>query len=139
MHLPARLAVLSSCESAGGRVLSGEGVQGLTSAFLSAGVPTVLATLWRIDDRSTVRLITRFYEELASGQTAAGALGAAQESMREDPSTRWPYYWAGFVLVGDGETSVNLQRRGASTGYLPLLLLPLAVVSILLIRRWVRR
>lgn len=139
MRLPASLAVLSSCESAGGRVLSGEGVQGLTSAFLSAGVPTVLATLWKIDDRSTVRLIAHFYEELAAGQSAAVALGAAQAKMREDPSTRWPYYWAGFVLAGDAETGIALQRKRGLNGYLPGLLLLIAIGLTLLFRRRLKR
>jgi hypothetical protein len=114
-------------------------MQGLSSAFLSAGVPTVLATLWKIDDRSTVRLVTRFYEELANGRTAAAALGVAQRSMREDPSTRWPYYWAGFVLVGDGETGIELQRRRNFTSYLPILLLLFVATAALLIHRRARR
>jgi tetratricopeptide (TPR) repeat protein len=111
MQLPARLAVLSSCQSAGGRILSGEGVQGLSSAFLSTGVPAVMATLWAVDDRATAELMEQFYEELARGETAAAALRAAQISLSEDSRTQHPYFWAGFVLVGDGEVRVDLTRR----------------------------
>jgi CHAT domain-containing protein len=60
LRLATRMAVLSGCESAGGRVLSGEGVLGLTSALLSAGVPTVVATLWPVEDRTTARLMKEY-------------------------------------------------------------------------------
>jgi hypothetical protein len=118
MQLPANLAVLSSCQSAAGRILSGEGVQGLSSAFLSAGVPAVMATLWAVDDRTTARLMERFYEELADGQTVAGALRYAQISLGNDPETQHPYFWAGVVLVGDGEVRVELSRRHNRLPYL---------------------
>ena len=82
MQLPARLAVLSSCRSGGGRILSGEGVQGLCGAFLSAGVRAVVATLWPVDDRTTSRLMELFYSELAGGKTVAMALHRAQMALR---------------------------------------------------------
>ncbi len=109
MRLPARLAVLSSCGTAEGRILSGEGVLGLTSAFLSAGTPAVVATLWPVDDAVTARLIARFYAELSRGATAAAALRAAQTAVRRDPATEHPFYWAGFVLCGEGSVTVPLS------------------------------
>lgn len=111
MRLPARLAVLSSCESAGGRVLSGEGVLGLSSAFLSAGVPAVIASLWRVDDRVTAILMKEFYTALAAGAGVASALRQAQDFLREDSATNPPFYWAGFVLVGEGDVQVPLATR----------------------------
>jgi CHAT domain-containing protein/Flp pilus assembly protein TadD len=111
LHLKARLAVLSGCESAGGRVLSGEGVLGLTGAFAAAGVPAVIATLWPVQDRATVRLMKGFYTALGRGQAAAAALREAQQAMRDDPQTHHPFYWAGFVLVGDGSVRVDLRER----------------------------
>ena len=111
VKLDARLAVLSSCESAGGGILSGEGVQGLSSAFLSAGVPAVVATLWPVDDRVTVAFMDRFYRGLADGRSVAASLRRAQMAVRRDPSTRHPFFWAGFVLVGDGDVRLTMQRR----------------------------
>jgi tetratricopeptide (TPR) repeat protein len=111
VDLSARLAVLSSCSSAGGRVLSGEGVIGVTGAFLSAGVPTVVATLWPVDDATTAMLMERFYERLAQGDPVAGALAAAKETIRSGPTTRAPFYWAGFVVVGEGDATVALRTR----------------------------
>jgi CHAT domain-containing protein len=111
LALSGRLVVLSSCESASGRIVAGEGVLGLTSAFLSAGVPAVLATLWPVDDRATVDLMEAFYQALARGRTAATALAEAQATMRGNPDTSHPCYWAGFVLVGDGQQRFLLEER----------------------------
>jgi tetratricopeptide (TPR) repeat protein len=110
-RLRARLAVLAGCETAGGRVLSGEGVQGLTAAFIGSGVPAVVASLWPVDDRATARLVEALYDELARGRPAAAALKAAQQQLRRHRSTAQPADWAGFVLVGNPDVTVRLARR----------------------------
>jgi hypothetical protein len=92
-------------------VLSGEGVLGLASAFLSAGVPAVVATLWPVDDAQTARLMDHFYAGLAAGLDAATALHEAREALRASEATRHPFFWAGYVLVGDGQVRVTLERR----------------------------
>ncbi|MFN2370453.1 MAG: CHAT domain-containing protein, partial [Candidatus Krumholzibacteriia bacterium] len=135
LRLPARLAVLASCETAGGRILSGEGVQGLASAFLAAGVPAVLATLWPVDDQATARLVDRFYAGLAGGATAAAALGRAQAEVAAQPRWSDPYFWAGFVLIGDGDVRVPLQRRPTAAAWL----LGLAAAGALGFVWWLRR
>lgn len=126
-RLHARLAVLAGCRSAGGRVLSGEGVQGLTAAFMGAGVPCVVASLWPVDDAATQRLVTSFYESLARGRTAGAALVEAQRLVRGRVSTQHPFYWAGFVVVGDPDVTVPLRARrhwpAAAIALVPLLLL----------------
>lgn len=122
LPLKARLAVLSACNSAGGRVVSGEGVLGLTGAFLAAGVPTVVATLWPVDDRTTSQLMAHLYRHLAQGASAAAALRDAQLAVRDQQATSDPFYWAGFVLVGEGDTTVPLRRRS-----LPWISIPLVV------------
>jgi tetratricopeptide (TPR) repeat protein len=111
LELRARLAVLSSCESAGGRILSGEGVLGLSSAFLSAGVPVVLATLWPVDDGATALFMERFYEELAGGASVAAALSDTRRMIRSRPEMAHPFFWAGFVLSGDGGICIPLERK----------------------------
>jgi tetratricopeptide (TPR) repeat protein len=111
LHLRATLVVLSSCESAKGVILSGEGVTGLTSAFLAAGVPAVVATLWPVDDQVTAGMMERFYAALADGHTCGSALSLAQAAVRRNPRTAAPFYWAGFILVGDDRTALALRRR----------------------------
>jgi len=110
LDLSAQLAVLSSCSSGSGRVLNGEGVVGLSSAFFSVGVPTVVASLWAVDDGATARFMKLFYANLAAGQECADALSHAQGEMRSQPATAHPYYWAGFVVIGDGARTIQLQE-----------------------------
>lgn len=112
MKLTASLVVLAGCESAGGEILAGEGVQGLTQAFLGAGAASVLGTLWPVDDRATFDFVRYFYEEVGSGRSAGDALSAAQAKIRENPLTVHPFYWAGFVLAGDGDIEIPLEERG---------------------------
>ncbi len=106
--LAARLVVLSSCETAAGRIVEGEGVSGLSTAFLAAGARSVVASLWPVNDQVTEVLMREFYRALASGKPAAAALQKAQERVRQARETRHPYYWAGFVLLGDGATTLPL-------------------------------
>jgi len=110
-RIPAGLAFLSSCQTAHGRVVSGEGVLGLSTALLSAGTECVVATLWPVEDRTTAKLVRAFYSELAAGRSVAGALGGAQRVIRENPATEHPFFWAGFVAIGAGETTVPLAGR----------------------------
>jgi tetratricopeptide (TPR) repeat protein len=132
----ARLAVLSGCESALGRVSSGEGVLGLTSAFLSAGVPAVVATLWPVDDAVTADLMDAFYTGLTRGETVSSALRHAQEAIRERRGTGHPFYWAGFVVVGNGDIAVDLDR---SRRVSPMIYVGIGAIILLvglIIRHW---
>jgi CHAT domain-containing protein len=115
MRLNARLAFLSGCETAGGRVRGGEGVTGLASAFQSAGVASVVASLWKVDDVATARLVEVFYERLLAGDSVAAALEAGRAILRRDRATAHPHYWAGFVVTGDGAARISLRGRGFGT------------------------
>lgn len=128
-RIPARLAVLAGCESALGRTSSGEGVLGLASAFLSAGVRAVAAASWPVDDEATADLMAVFYERLADGRTATAALRDAQTAIRNDPATAHPFYWAGFIITGDGTAAVDIERSAR----LPAGTIPVAAVCIVLI------
>ena len=112
LRVKARLCVLSSCRgigSAGTR--EGVPLQGLAPAWLAAGARSVVAALWDADDDATARLMRRFYDGLARGQGVAAALAAAQRELRAEPRYAAPYYWAGFVVVGDPATRVTLAPR----------------------------
>jgi CHAT domain-containing protein/Flp pilus assembly protein TadD len=102
LRLPSDLVVLSGCQTALGREVRGEGLVGLTSGFMYAGVPRVAASLWRVPDRATAELMQRFYEGLLrDGLSAAAALRRAQLGVRAERRWSDPYYWAAFVLEGD--------------------------------------
>ncbi|HEX7899456.1 MAG TPA: CHAT domain-containing protein [Planctomycetota bacterium] len=99
LELKAELLVLSACETARGREVSGEGVLGLSWSAFVAGVPTLVMSQWAVADDSTAALMRAFYDALdASGP--APALRAAQRALLKDPKTSHPYYWAPFVLSG---------------------------------------
>ena len=103
LKLKAELVVLSGCETGYGRIISGAGMLSLAQPFLSAGASEVLASLWKIDDSRTAKFMDRFYHHfLDESLTAAQALSATQRWMRRQPATSHPYYWAGFVLLGNG-------------------------------------
>lgn len=102
LRLGADLVVLSGCQTGLGKDLKGEGLIGLTRGFMYAGAPSVVASLWQVDDESTAELMTRFYRGmLREGRRPAEALRRAQLEMAA--SRRWsaPFYWAGFVLQGE--------------------------------------
>jgi CHAT domain-containing protein/tetratricopeptide (TPR) repeat protein len=103
LRLGADLVVLSGCETALGREVRGEGLEGLTQGFLYAGARQVVASLWRVEDQATAELMSRFYRALlAERRTPAAALRLAQLAVRGDRRWQSPYYWSGFVLQGDG-------------------------------------
>lgn len=101
LDLEADLVVLSACETALGREMRGEGLVGLTHGFLSAGASAVVVSLWEVDDRATAELMERFYREMIQGRPPDEALRAAQLSLRRESRWKLPYFWGGFVLVGD--------------------------------------
>jgi CHAT domain-containing protein len=102
LKLSADLVVLSGCQTGLGRAIEGEGLVGLSRAFMYAGVPRVMASLWEVDDLGTANLMRRFYRGLlVDGLGPTAALAAAQREMRRDPRWHSPYYWAAFTVVGD--------------------------------------
>jgi CHAT domain-containing protein len=133
MDLNASLVVLSGCETGLGKLSTGDELVGLTRAFIYAGTPSVVASLWKVDDASTAHLMSSFYRNLktkskveslrqaqlemirgkVSGELLAqrgvggiGRLGQAspaQSLSQKSISVSHPYFWAPFILVGDSK------------------------------------
>jgi CHAT domain-containing protein len=102
MHLSADLVVLSACQTALGKDIRGEGLLGLSRGFMYAGVPRIVASLWRVPDRATAELMKRFYRGiLVEGLRPAAALRAAQNTLRRQRLWSSPYSWAAFTIQGD--------------------------------------
>jgi CHAT domain-containing protein len=100
MDLQAELAVLSACDTGRGRI-TGDGVVGLSRALITAGVPSVVVSLWAVPDAPTAELMTEFYRQLDQGQDKAQALRQAMlNTMQQHPS---PRNWAAFTLIGAAE------------------------------------
>lgn len=114
VNIDADLVVLSACESGLGKDMGGEGLIGLTRAFQYAGARSVLASLWKISDRTTAEIMLRFYKHLKEGLPKDEALRAAQEELIRGPikvkneagkpeeiDASAPFYWAAFQIYGD--------------------------------------
>ena len=103
LKLGAPLVMLSACETGLGKEKRGEGVIGLTRAFMYAGAPTVGVSLWSVADKSTAELMADFYRRLlaSSPQPPAASLRDAQLAMINGKKYSAPFYWAPFVLVGE--------------------------------------
>ena len=103
LDLRADLVVLSACDTARGKVRAGEGMIGLSWALFVAGAPAVVVSQWQVDAGSTTDLMVAFHRRLVQSPAASKAValrGAALEMLRG--KYRHPFYWAGFVLVGNG-------------------------------------
>ncbi len=98
------LVVLSACDTAAGEPTGGDDIVGLTQAFLVAGAPAVISTLWPVDDRASALLMEAFYRRFLSGESAGAALRGAQLELQSQSEYAAPYFWAGYQLVGDPET-----------------------------------
>jgi len=133
MHLKASLVVLSGCDTGLGKLSTGDELVGLTRAFIYAGTPSVMASLWKIDDSSTAQLMASFYKNLKTmikiealrqaqlqlirgegrsdllsrrGVGGVGRLGEVAHVKTDSSgsvSTSHPYFWAPFILVGEGK------------------------------------
>jgi CHAT domain-containing protein/Tfp pilus assembly protein PilF len=99
-RLRADVVMLSACETAVGQVRRYEGMYGLARAFLFAGARSVGASLWRVEDVSTARLMGAFYRGYVAGVGKAEALRRAQVELLRDKQYADPYYWSCFVLMG---------------------------------------
>jgi CHAT domain-containing protein len=100
LQLRADLVVLSACQSGLGKEVSGEGLIGMTRAFLYAGASSVVVSLWRVDDMSTADLMVGFYSHLKAGLDRSEALRQAKLELIDRSRYSHPYFWAPFVLIG---------------------------------------
>ncbi len=97
------LVVLSACQTNLGELSKGDEVIGLNRAFIYAGTPILIASLWKVDDKATSVLMEWFYTHLKKGMGKAEALRQAQIDTRKDHPH--PFFWAAFVLAGDGRST----------------------------------
>ena len=123
--LRANLVTISACYSAGERSYSGEGLVGLSWAFLRAGAQNVIAALWDVTDASTELLMNRFYDEMEKGSDPEAALRTAKLSLLRESKFRNPFYWAPFQLyarlteasrAAAGQASSSKKGMAAKSG-----------------------
>lgn len=105
MKLNAHLAVLSACETGTGKLQKGEGVMSMARGFIFAGCPSIVMTLWQVEDQSGAKIMEDFYYYLSKGKRKDVALRMAKLKHLEtsDPLTAHPHYWLGYVNIGNPE------------------------------------
>jgi CHAT domain-containing protein len=138
LRLASDLVVLSACQTARGRVLAGEGVEGLARAFLYAGARSVVASLWDVNDEQATRFMESFYRYLSEGKSKSEALRAAKLDFLNGAPSAAPRDWAAFVLIGDASRKVAIGAgKSGSRPWLLLgvLTLPLAALVVAFIYR----
>jgi CHAT domain-containing protein len=133
LRLNAALVTLAACRSAGGVLSSGEGIMGLTQAFLYAGSGCVLAAQTDVPDKLAGALMVQFYRNIKKGSNAAAALRAAQlAAIERRDALAEPSAWGAFVVMGDGRSAPKLSRGLNPTTTLAFILLALAAAAILI-------
>lgn len=112
LDLQAKLVVLSACETGFGKFEDGNGVASIARAFMYAGVPSIVASLWKVDDRATSQIMKTFYRYLAKGENKAQALRLAKLDYLKnaDNIMAHPAYWSAFVQIGNSK-SITIQRK----------------------------
>ena len=103
LKLNADLAVLSACNTGTGRLQKGEGIMSLARGFLYAGCPTIIMSLWEVEDESGTRIMSSFYKNIKKGKDRDESLRLAKlENLENVNSSRaYPNYWLSFVSIGD--------------------------------------
>jgi CHAT domain-containing protein len=102
LKLPAELVVLSACQTGLGKQVRGEGLIGLTRAFMYAGAKRVVVSLWNVNDEATSELMSKFYLGMwKRGLSSSEALRQAQLAMSKQKQWGAPYYWAAFLQQGE--------------------------------------
>jgi len=129
LELNAELAVLSACNTVGGG--GSQGMEGLVRGLVFAGVPSVVATLWTVEDESTAKLMEQFYRYLRQGERKSRALQLAKLDLIKSGKAD-PFYWAGFVLIGDS-SPIDFSDLPSKTDWRLAVVLGLVVALIQII------
>ena len=134
LNLNSDLVVLSACNTGSGKLQKGEGVMSLARGFAYAGCPSILMSHWAVNDQTTVGIMKSFYKHLGEGLEKDEALQQAKLEYLQQAGAvlAHPYFWAGFVLLGDTSTvEIKSQDYQLMAGLSVILLIGL----ILLLRR----
>ncbi|MCK5523036.1 MAG: CHAT domain-containing protein, partial [Thiomargarita sp.] len=105
LEMNADLVMLSACNTGRGKKIKGEGIRGLTRAFMYAGTPAVSVSLWKVESRSAKALSISLFKYLQAGKPLAQALRQSKLDLMADEDFKMyqhPYFWAPFVVFGDG-------------------------------------
>jgi CHAT domain-containing protein/tetratricopeptide (TPR) repeat protein len=135
MNLNARMAVLSSCNSGSGLLRRGEGVLSMARGFVYSGCPSIIMTLWSVEDNSGVKLMTSFYSYLLNGNNKSNSLKKSKIDFikNADQLKSHPYFWSGYVVIGNNEALFFPYKKYI---HLSGLLLIIMITGVIVRRIW---
>jgi CHAT domain-containing protein len=138
ISLNAKLAVLTACQTGKGKFESGEGVISLARAFNFAGCPSLLMTLWSVDDRASSWIVLDFYQNLRQQLTISNSLHSAKKEYlrKHSGDLANPVYWGGMVMIGENQV-VLMETKSSLFSYGPLI--GIAVILVLLFLLFARK
>lgn len=133
LNINVQMLVLSACNTGYGKLRKGEGMMSLTRSFAFAGVPSMVTSLWAVNDNTSATLMNSFYKELSGGINKDAALSNAKKQYldKADIIEAHPYYWAGYVLIGDNAPLVLDKPFNFRSVCIVLILITLIVFWIL--------
>jgi CHAT domain-containing protein/Tfp pilus assembly protein PilF len=139
LDINAELIILSSCNSAVGKDVSGEGLISLSRGFMSAGAKSVVGSLWKIDDQATAEMMKYFYTFIIYDKmNLSEALRTAKLKMSEQKKWRSPYFWSGFVLQGEYKNKIvvdNYRKSNFLTIGGLIAVVTLTIIAIFMLRK----
>jgi CHAT domain-containing protein len=138
MNFKARMVVLSACNTGDGKLLKGEGVMSLARGFFYAGCPSIVMTLWTVEDKTGANLMSYFYNYLHQGIRKDEALRQAKlEYLNSaDALKSHPYFWSGYVTLGDVDP---LYDEGLVRKLFYLFLASIGIVGFLIVRKKLKK
>ena len=140
MNLHAELAILSACNTGNGKLQLGEGILSISRGFFYAGVPSVVMTLWSVEDNSSAQLMGFFYNHLAEGLAKDEALRQAKLDYlnQSDQLSAYPYYWAGYINIGDN-APLEISRNKYLNYFLLVSVVLLVLTSFFVIKKKLKK
>ncbi len=139
LNLNGHLAVLSACNTGSGKLEKGEGVISLARGFIHAGIPSIVMTLWEVEDHSSANLMISFYKYLSEGKSIDIALQKAKLDYlnSSDMVKSHPYYWAAYVNIGKS-SSIPLPSNSLNTNtlFITLFIIFILLITFLLVNRY---
>jgi CHAT domain-containing protein len=138
LELGSRLAVLSACNTGTGKLEKGEGVMSLARAFMYSGIPSIVMTLWTVEDRSGSTIMSNFYKHLKEGNPKDAALRSSKLEYLQTAGRikSHPYYWGGYVCIGDPSP---LEASGINITFIISAVLAILAVSVFFLYMYKRK
>ncbi|WP_340114779.1 CHAT domain-containing protein [Maribellus mangrovi] len=135
-----RLTVLSACNTGVGRMQKGEGLMSLARGFLYAGCPSIIMSLWEVEDNAGTQIMTSFYKYLKSGKTKDEALRLAKIDYLDNANSRLahPHYWMSFKTIGD-PSPIYTSNDIYFFGLLILLIVAFAIDQVMRMKKALRK